>query len=121
MCLHALVEAQVRRTPERVAVIFQNHSLTYDALNRRANQLAHRLRALGVGPDVLVGVCMERSLDLVVALFGVLKAGGAYVRLAPTYPAERLAFMLADARVPVLLTHEQVRAALPERSSNALC
>src|SRR5262249_5408427 len=92
-------EAQVGRTPEAVAVEFGEQQLTYEALNRRSNQLAHRLRALGVGPEVLVGLYVERSVEMVIGLWGVLKAGGAYVPLDPTYPQERLAFMLSDAQV----------------------
>jgi amino acid adenylation domain-containing protein len=102
-CLQHLVEAQAERHRDAIAVLFDNVRLTYRALNRRANQLAHYLRRLGVGPDVCVGVCLERSLDLVVALLGVLKAGGAYVPLDPAYPQERLAFMLQDAQVAVRL------------------
>ena len=77
--------------------------MTYRELDRRANQLAHHLRALGVGPDVLVGLCVERSLEMMIGLLGILKAGGAYVPLDPSYPPERLAFMLADSQVPILL------------------
>ncbi len=103
-CLHQLFEQQVRHTPDAVAVTFGRYNLTYAELNRRANHVAHRLRALGVGPETLVGVCLERSADLVVGLLGVLKAGGAYLPLDPAYPAERLAFLLRDAKVQVLLT-----------------
>jgi len=112
-CLHELFEAQAARTPDAAAVAFGGERLTYRELDERANRLAHHLRALGVGPEVLVGVCLERSLEMVVGLLGVLKAGGAYVPLDPAYPAERLAFMLADARAPILLT----QAALVERVS----
>ena len=97
-CIHQLVEAQVERTPEAVAVVFEDEWLTYRALNARANQLAHHLQGLGVGPEVLVGVCLERSVEMVVGLLGILKAGGAYVPLDPAYPEERLAFMLEDAQ-----------------------
>src|SRR5262249_7982371 len=96
-CIHQLFEAQGERTPEATAVIFEEEQLTYRELNRRANQLAHHLRALGVGPEVLVGICMERSVEMVVGLLGILKAGGAYVPLDPAYPKERLAFILKDA------------------------
>jgi amino acid adenylation domain-containing protein len=105
-CLHELIAAQAERTPEAIAVVFEDRHLTYRSLNRRANQLARRLQSLGVGPDVLVGVCLERSLDLVVSLLAVLKAGGVYVPLDPSYPADRLQFMLANAQAAVLLTHE---------------
>jgi len=103
-CLHELVEAEVARVPEAIAVVFEGQHLTYAELNRQANRLAHRLRQLGVGPDVLVGICVDRSLELVIGLMAVLKAGGAVVALDPTYPQDRLAFMIAEARMPVLLT-----------------
>ncbi|AUP76306.1 hypothetical protein CWS02_04345 [Enterobacter sp. EA-1] len=102
--IHSLFEAQVRRTPEAVAVVCEGESLSYDALNRRANRLAHRLMALGVRPDTRVAVCMARSADTVVALLGILKAGGAYVPLDPASPAGRLAVMLADAEPVALVT-----------------
>src|SRR5678816_2347465 len=104
-CIHQLFEAQVERTPEAGAVSFNEQEISYRELNRRANQLAHYLRSLGVGPEVCVGVCLERSVDLMVALVAILKAGGAYVPLDPSYPLERLAFMLDDAHAHVLLTH----------------
>src|SRR5947207_3960398 len=106
LCIHELIEQQVERTPERIAVVFEEAALTYRDLDMRANQLAHYLQTQGVGPEVLVGVCLERSLEMVVALLGILKAGGAYVPLDPAYPKERVAFMLSDARAPVLLTQE---------------
>ncbi|WP_218080278.1 non-ribosomal peptide synthetase [Anthocerotibacter panamensis] len=102
--LHQLVERQVARTPERIAVSFEQQTLTYHHLNGHANQLAHHLQALGVGPGTRVGICLERSLELVIALLGVLKAGGAYVPLDPSYPTERLAFMAADSQIAVLVT-----------------
>ena len=107
-CIHELVEAQVERTPEAIAVQFEGEQLTYQELNSRANQLAHYLQGLGVGPEKLVGICVERSLEMVVGLLGILKAGGAYVPLAPSYPRERLRFMLEDAQVSVLLTQEKL-------------
>ena len=97
-CLHDLFEAQVARTPDAIAVVFDEAHLTYHELNTRANQLAGYLQQHGVGPEVLVGICVERSLDMVVGLLGILKAGGAYVPLDPAYPQERLAFMLADSQ-----------------------
>src|SRR5262249_1350637 len=103
-CIHELFEAQAERTPEGGAVGCGAEALTYRELNRRANRLAHRLRDLGVGPDVPVGLYVERSPELLVGLFGVLKAGGAYVPLDPAYPGERLAAVAEDARFPVLLT-----------------
>ena len=106
--LHQLIERQVERTPDSVAVEFEAQTLTYRQLNSRANQLAHFLRKQGAGPDVLVGVSLDRSLDMVVALLGVLKAGAAYVPLDPTYPADRLAFMVEDSGLKVLLTQESL-------------
>ena len=107
-CIHELFEAQVKRTPEAIALQFEGQQLTYRELNNRANQVAHYLRSLGVGPEELVGLCVERSLEMVVALLGILKAGGAYVPLDPDYPKERLAFMLEDAHVSVLLTQKSL-------------
>jgi len=121
MCIHELFEAQVRRTPEATAVVFEKQHLTYAALNARANQLAHHLRKLGVGPEALVAVAMERSLDLVVGLLAILKAGGAYVPLDPSYPVERLAFMLADTQAPVLLTQKRLLGQLPAHAGQTLC
>lgn len=120
-CLHELFEAQAGQTPEAVAVVFENSQLTYGELNRRANQLAHHLQGLGVGPDTLVGVYMERSLEMVLALYGILKAGGAYVPLDPEYPADRIAFMLRDARAPVLLTQARLVGDLPAPDARIIC
>ena len=120
-CIHELFEQQARRTPEAIAVVFEQEQLTYSALNARANQLAHHLRRLGVGPEVLVGICAERGLELVVGVLGILKAGGAYVPLDPAYPPERLAFMLEDSRACVLLTQHRLREHLPEHRAHALC
>jgi amino acid adenylation domain-containing protein len=114
----AVFEAQVAAAPEAVAVSFEGAQLRYDALNARANQLAHELRARGVGPDVRVGLCVERSLEMVVGLLGILKAGGAYVPLDPTYPAERLAFMVEDTQVRLVLTQARFRARF---SGTVLC
>jgi amino acid adenylation domain-containing protein len=114
VCLHQLFEQQVERTPSAVAVVFEQEQLTYAQLNRRANQLARYLRRLGVGPERLVGVLMERSVELVVALLGVLKAGAAYVPLDPSYPQERLRFMLEDAGASVLLAQRRVASLLPK-------
>ena len=112
VCLHTLVADQVARTPAAIAVTSATRTLTYLALDTEANQLARALVARGVGPDVRVGVCLERGADLVVALLAVLKAGGAYVPLDPAYPAERWAFMLADAGVRVCVAHTSVLGAL---------
>ena len=97
-CVHRWIEMQAERTPTAIALTCAGETLTYSQLNARANRLAHRLRAQGVGPEVLVGLCAGRSTAMVVGLLAVLKAGGAYVPLDPAYPAERLAFMLGDAR-----------------------
>jgi len=112
-CIHQLFEIQAARTPNAVALIFEDTHLTYHQLNCRANQFAQYLRGLGVGPEVLVGICVERSLDMLVGLLGILKAGGAYVSLDPSYPPERLAFMLEDAQVPVLVAQTHLLDKLP--------
>ncbi|WP_164020351.1 non-ribosomal peptide synthetase, partial [Pyxidicoccus trucidator] len=113
---HALIEAQARRTPDAPAVQMGERTLTYRQLDERANQLAHHLRSLGVGPEVLVGLCVERSPELVVSILAVLKAGGAWLPLDSSYPTERLAFMLRDARPPILLTQEHLADELPVQS-----
>jgi amino acid adenylation domain-containing protein len=119
--VHRLFEFQAEQTPEAVALVFEGEHLTYRELNARANRLAHSLQDLGVGPEVLVGICLERSVDMVVALLGVLKAGGAYVPLDPAYPQERLAFMIADAGVPVVLTQQALAAGLSGQGAWVLC
>ncbi len=120
-CITQLFETQVASTPDAVAVVFEDQQLTYRELNCRANQLAHHLTSLGVGPEVLVGICVERSLEMVVGLLGILKAGGAYVPLDPAYPQERLAFMLSDSQVSVLLTQEKLRVRLTEHGAHVVC
>jgi amino acid adenylation domain-containing protein len=120
-CIYELFEEQVERTPDAVAVVFGGIQITYMQLNARANQLAHQLRDLGVGPDVLVGICMKRSVEMVVGLLGILKAGGAYVPLDPEYPQERMAFMLSDTQVPVLLTQEGLAKELPKHETKVIC
>ncbi|MES1241997.1 MAG: amino acid adenylation domain-containing protein [Acidobacteriota bacterium] len=117
LCLHELFAAQARRTPERVALIHGGESLTYADLHRRSNQVARHLRSLGdvgVGPESVVGLCMDRSPEMVVAALGILKAGGAYLPLDPAWPRERLAFMLEDSEAEVLLTRGQAAAGLPQ-------
>ncbi len=112
-CVHQAFEAQAARTPGRVALLLGAETLRYDDLNRRANRLAHRLRERGVGPDVAVGVALERSLDLVVSLLAILKAGGAYVPLDPQYPRERLGWMMEDSGLGLLLSHGDLPERLP--------
>jgi len=119
--VHALFEDQVEATPDAVALAFEGASLTYRALDRRANRLAHHLRALGVGPERLVGVWMERSVDMIVALLGILKAGGAYLPFDLLAPRARLAFMLSDAKVDLLLTQERMLPRLPPHAVRTLC
>ena len=120
-CVHRWIEEQAGRRPEAVALVSSGESLTYAELNARANGLARRLRAMGVGPEVLVGLCAGRSARTVVGLLAILKAGGAYVPLDPAYPAERIAFMLQDAQVSVLLTEERLRDQLPGGEARILC
>ncbi|PBP34915.1 non-ribosomal peptide synthetase, partial [Pseudomonas syringae] len=112
-CLHSLIEAQVCATPDAPALVFATEQLSYAQLNARANQLAHRLRESGVGPDVLVGICVERSLELVIGLLAIVKAGGAYVPLDPDYPEDRLAYMMQDSGIGLLLTQAALLARLP--------
>ena len=112
-CCTTLFEAQVERTPGAVALEYEGDRLSYGELNQRANQLAHHLQSLGVGPEVLVGLCVERSLEMVVGLLGILKAGGAYVPLDPSFPQARLAYMIADSGMRVLVTHRQLDQSLP--------
>jgi len=119
-CIQQLFEEQVEKTPEATAVIFGEEQLTYRDLNKRANQLAHHLRKLGVGPDVLVGICVERSLEMVIGLLGILKAGGAYLPLDPGYPPERLRFMLEDTSARVLLTQQRFEENLPKEGRELL-
>ncbi|MDP2627789.1 MAG: condensation domain-containing protein, partial [Candidatus Rokubacteria bacterium] len=120
-CVHHLVEAQVERTPDAVAVVHDGVGLSYRELNRRANQVAHHLRGLGVGPEVLVGICARRSLEMIVGLLGILKAGGAYLPLDPSYPADRLRFMIEDARPRLVLTQERLLPMLPSDAVPMLC
>ncbi|MFV3291893.1 non-ribosomal peptide synthase/polyketide synthase [Pseudomonas sp. NY11955] len=112
-CIHALIEAQAAASPDALAISFAGQTLSYDALNRRANRLAHRLREAGVGPDVLVGLAVERSLEMVVGLLGILKAGGAYVPLDPESPQDRLAYQFEDSGIALLLTQGHLRDGLP--------
>ena len=120
-CIHELIEAQAERTPNSVAVIFEGQTITYRELNTRANQLAHHLRTIGVGPEVLVGICTNRSLEMVVALLAILKAGGAYVPLDPDYPEDRLAFVLSDSGLQVLVTEKEFLAKFPQFRGTIVC
>lgn len=121
-CINELFEQQVARTPKAAAVLCGDEQLTYEELNRRANQLAHHLRSLSVGPEMLVGVMMERRIEIVIALLGILKAGAAYVPLDPAYPAKRLSFMLDDSRASVLLTETSLLERIPaEHATRAIC
>jgi amino acid adenylation domain-containing protein/non-ribosomal peptide synthase protein (TIGR01720 family) len=119
--IHQLFEAQVELTPEVVAVVFDEQHLTYRELNQRANQLAHYLQTLGVGKETLVGIYVERSLEMIVGLLGILKAGSAYVPLDPGYPVERLNFMLSDSQVSVLLTQQKLLENLQTSKTNLVC
>jgi amino acid adenylation domain-containing protein len=121
LCIHQLVEAQVEKTPDAVAVVFENQQLTYRELNAKANQLAHYLQKLGVKPEGLVGICVERSLEMIIALLAILKAGGAYIPLDPTFPQERLAFMLEDSQISLLLTQQHLLTTFPLHHAKAIC
>ena len=120
MCIHQLFERRAAEVPRSVALVFADQELTYEALNARANQLGHRLRALGVGPEIRVGLLVERSIEMVVGVLGVLKAGGAFVPLDPAYPKERLAFMLRDCRAAVLLTQKRLLEELPPHDARVV-
>ncbi|WP_392408421.1 amino acid adenylation domain-containing protein [Chlorogloeopsis fritschii] len=129
VCIHQMFEAQVEKSPGAIAVFLDAHNLasgveeqlTYRQLNQRANQLAHYLRTLGVAPEVLVGICVDRSVEMIVAILGVLKAGGTYVPLDPAYPPERLAFILEDTKIPLILTQEKLRENLTANEAHLVC
>jgi amino acid adenylation domain-containing protein len=121
LCLQNLFEEQAVRTPQAIAVRFEDQDLRYAELNARANQVAHYLRARGVGPDTLVGLCVERSLEMIIGLLGILKASGAYLPLDPDYPAERLAYMLNHTQTPLLLTQQHLLERLPNHRAEVLC
>ncbi|MBE9037111.1 type I polyketide synthase, partial [aff. Roholtiella sp. LEGE 12411] len=120
-CIHELFESQVERTPDAVAVVFAQQQLTYRQLNSRANQLAHYLRSLGVQKEVLVGLCLERSLEQLVSILAILKAGGGYVPLDPDYPQQRLSYLLADAQVKIVLTQQSLLVILPTDLEQVIC
>ncbi|MGD1714169.1 non-ribosomal peptide synthetase [Dapis sp. BLCC M172] len=119
--IHQLFESQVEKTPDAIAVIFGEEKLTYSELNNKANQLAHYLQKLGAKPETLVGICVERSLEMVVGLLGILKAGAAYVPLDSSYPSERLAYMISDSQISVLLTQKSLLTSLPENKAQVVC
>ena len=120
-CIHHLFEEQALLTPAAVAVVFGERQLTYKELDSRSNQLAHHLVQRGVGPNIIVGICLERSVEMVVGLLGILKAGGAYLPLDPEYPQERLALMVEDARIPVLVTRDSLLGCVPFMSGRVVC
>ncbi len=120
-CVHELYEEQAERTPEAVALVFGDEQISYEILNQRANQVAHRLRRMGVGPEARVGVCLRRSVEMVVGLLGVLKAGGAFVPLDAEYPEERLRWMIEDAAVQVVLTQERFVERLLKHGAQVIC
>ncbi|WP_459501588.1 amino acid adenylation domain-containing protein [Bacillus sp. C1] len=119
--IHELFEQQVENTPEHTALVLGNDSVTYRELNQRANQLAHYLCKNGIKPGALVGIAMERSIDLYVGMLAILKSGGAYVPLDPNYPKERLAYLFTDSQIPLLLTHEKLLSMLPDYSGQIIC
>ncbi|HEX8177814.1 MAG TPA: amino acid adenylation domain-containing protein [Pyrinomonadaceae bacterium] len=121
LCIHQLFEAQAERTPDATALVYEEERLSYRELNERANRLGRYLREMGVGAEVLVGLMMERSVEMVVGVLGVMKAGGAYVPLDPSYPQERLSFMLEDSAVPILLTQERLLENLPSHWGQVIC
>ncbi|MBE9248417.1 amino acid adenylation domain-containing protein [Dolichospermum sp. LEGE 00240] len=120
-CIHQWFEELIERSPNAVAVVFEGKQLTYLELNQQANQLARYLQTLGIEPEVLVGICVERSLEMIVGILGVLKAGAAYVPLDPNYPQERLAYMVADSQLPVLLTQQRLVEGLPTSTAKVVC
>lgn len=121
LCFHQLFEKQVEKTPSNVALVFEDQELTYHELNCRSNQLAHYLQKLGVKPEIKVGIYLERSLEMIVALLGIMKAGGAYVPLDPVYKSDRISFMLADAQAPILLTSKKLLTELPNDEYKVIC
>ena len=120
VCIHQLIEAQAEERPHAVAIVYEDQQLTYRQLNHRANQMARHLRHLGVGPEIVVGVFMDRSIEMMVALVGIHKAGGAYLPLDPTYPKDRLAFMVEDTATPVLLTQKHLVPILPPHQAQVV-
>jgi amino acid adenylation domain-containing protein len=120
-CIHQLFEDQAEKTPDAVAVVYEEQELTYQELNQKANQLAHYLQKIGVQSDTLVGICVERSLEMIIGLLGILKAGGAYVPIDPNYPTERIEYMLEDSAVSIVLTQEILIEKLPVNQEQVIC
>ncbi|MDH6349569.1 linear gramicidin non-ribosomal peptide synthetase LgrD [Brevibacillus sp. 1238] len=120
-CVHEMIEEMVSKAPDSIALIVGEQRVTYGELNRQANQLAHSLRKQGVGPEVLVGICAERTVEMMIGLLAILKAGGAYVPIDPAYPAERIAYIIGHSQIPVLLTQEHLLPTLPEHQANVIC
>ena len=120
-CIHELFEAQAARSPEATALVDGTRRVTYAELNGKANQLAHHLRSLGIGPEKLVGLCVKRSAEMLLAMLGIMKAGGAYVPMDPAYPKERMAFMLKDANVSLLVTQSAIKSHLPDHGAITVC
>ncbi|MEG4044872.1 amino acid adenylation domain-containing protein [Microcoleus sp. Pol17_C1] len=120
-CVHQLFEEQAERSPNRIAAVCENQQITYSELNARANQIAHYLQQLGIKPEVIVGICVDRSLEAIAGILGILKAGGAYLPLDPAMPKERLALMLQNAQTPVLLTQQHLITILPETKAYIVC
>ena len=119
--IHQIVERQAVQTPDAIAVIFQDQQLTYEQLNQKANQVANYLQLLGVQPETLVGVCLDRTSDLIITLLGILKAGGGYVPLDSSYPKERLGFIIEDTQLPILLTQQPLLQNLPPHQAQEIC
>ncbi|MFD2168535.1 amino acid adenylation domain-containing protein [Tumebacillus lipolyticus] len=119
-CMHQLFEFFAAQTPDEIALVYRDERMTYRELNERANRLAHYLQNVGVGPEVIVGICLERSLDMVIGLLGILKAGGAFVALDPAYPKDRLAFVMEDTSIPFVLTQSSVQDVLPAHSGRLI-
>src|SRR5262249_26676221 len=120
-CIHELFEEQVERTPDAIAVVYEDEQLTYRELNQRANRLAHYLQTMGVGPEVIVGICIERSIEMVVGLLGILKAGAAYLPIDPAYSPKRIAFILENAQSPVVLTVAQLAEGSLSKVPHMIC
>ncbi|WP_414573137.1 amino acid adenylation domain-containing protein [Nostoc sp. CCY 9925] len=121
LCIHQMFEIQVERSPQATAVVFENNQLSYQQLNQRANQLAHHLRTLGIKPEKIAGIYLERSLEMVVGLLGILKAGGAYLPLDPAYPSEHLAYILEDSQISAIVTTQELVSSLPNHITHVVC